>query len=98
MGVRICVFKIGITSNPPQRFATYMEQGYSSMWIVTKSTSRDSIQMLEAACISHFSVHVGCRNQHESGGEGAINRSNPPPPPYFLYVVGARADQPKRIG
>lgn len=98
MGVRICVFKVGITSNPLLRFASYLKLGYSSMWIITKTHSCDEIKMLEAACISHFAVHVGCRNAADSGGEGALNRPNPPDPPYFLYVVGGRADQPRNIG
>ena len=67
------------------------------MWVIAKSSSVDTIHMLEAACISHFAVHIGCRNQPESGGEGALNRAHPKPP-FFLYVTGARADQPRRIG
>lgn len=97
-GVRVCVFKIGVTSNPPRRFVSYLEKGFDTMWVVSKSHSVDSIHMLEAACISHFSCHVGCRNQHESGGEGALNRATPPTGPFFLYVTGGRADQPRRIG
>ena len=97
-GVRVCVFKIGVTSNPPHRFVSYLEKGFDTMWVVSKSYSVDLIHMLEAACISHFSCHVGCRNQHESGGEGALNRANPPMGPFFLYVTGGRADQPRRIG
>lgn len=98
IGVRICVFKVGITSNPPRRYASYLKLGFSSMWIITQTDSRDLISMLEAACISHFSCHVGCRNKEESGGEGALNQANPPEPPFYLYVVGARADRGNILG
>ena len=97
IGVRLCVFKVGVTSNPVHRYVSYLGLGFTSMWVITKSHSVDLIHMLEAACISHFSLHVGCRNQHESGGEGALNRANPKPP-FFLYVTGGRADQPRRVG
>eukprot|EP00435_Cladocopium_sp_Y103_P007728 s1487_g2.t1 len=50
--------------------------------------------MLEAALVSEFAAHVGCRNKSGSGGEGALNRANCPDPPYFVYVTGGRADQP----
>ena len=97
-GVKVCVFKVGVTSNPLLRFCSYNEKGFDAMWLIFQSESIDLIHMLEAACISHFSVHVGCRNQHESGGEGALNRANPPKGPFYLYVTGGRADQPRRIG
>ena len=98
LGVRICVFKIGVTSNPVLRFVPYLQSGFTDMWVVTSSNSVDTIHMLEAACISHFSPHVGCRNKSESGGEGALNRVNVPDPPFFLYVTGGRADQLRRVG
>lgn len=97
-GIRLCVFKIGVTSNPPQRFTSYLGQGYDTMWVITTSHSVDLIHMLEAACIHHYSPHVGCRNAGQSGGEGALNRVSHPDPPFYLYVVGARADQAKSIG
>ena len=98
IGVRICVFKIGVTSNPIQRFISYLESGFTDVWVLTMSDSRDLINMLEAACISHFSIHVGCRNQSETGGEGALNRANPPMSSFYLYVTGGMADQPRRVG
>ena len=97
VGVRVCVFKIGISANPVQRFVSYLRLGFTTMWVISKSQSVCEIHMLEAACISHFSQHVGCRNQSETGGEGALNRAHSQPP-YFLYVTGARADQSRRIG
>ncbi|CAK8995140.1 unnamed protein product [Durusdinium trenchii] len=52
--------------------------------------------MLEAALVFEFHKHVGCRNQRGTGGDGALNRKDPSPPPYFVYVTGGRADQMRR--
>lgn len=98
MNVRLCVFKVGCTSQPVSRFDLYRKQNYSSMWILHVSSSVDHIHMLEAALIQAYHKHVGCRNKEGSGGEGALNRKPPPPPPYCIYIVGARADQAKSIG
>ena len=98
VGVRVCVFKLGVTSNPIKRYADYIGKGYDRMWLISVSQSADTIQMLEAACIALFSSHVGCRNKPESGGEGALNRATPPKPPFYLYVVGCRADQFRAVG
>ena len=68
------------------------------MWLISVSHSIDLVQMLEAALVSEFSKQVGCQNQSGSGGEGALNRENPPFPPYFVYITGARADQNRRVG
>ena len=55
--------------------------------------------MLEAALVSEFHQHIGCQNQSGTGGEGSLNaKRNPPSPPYFAYVTGGRADQPRRVG
>ena len=97
VGLRICIFKIGVTCNPLDRFRAYLELGYQSMWVLTSSHSVDQIHMLEAACISTFSQHVGCKNAAQSGGEGALNRSGVAPP-FFLYVCGGRADQGRWVG
>jgi len=99
IGVRTCVFKIGVTANPPQRFTSYKKLGFDALWVLTASDSVDLIHMLEAACIDSFQAHVGCRNKSESGGEGALNRAtNTLGPPYYLYVTGGDAAQPRRIG
>lgn len=98
VGLRVCIFKVGVSSNPPQRFSSYVEQGYTVMWVLAASPSTDLIHTLEAALVSQFHMHVGCRNAAGSGGEGALCRPNRPDPPYFLYVVGARADQPRSVG
>lgn len=100
IGIRLCVFKLGVTSNPVRRYPGYLEKGFTAMWIIHVSQSVDIIHMLEAALVSEFSKHVGCRNKEGSGGEGALNRVNKPqpPPPYFMYVTGGRADQFRRMG
>ena len=98
IGIRLCCFKIGVSSNPLNRFASYLQKGYTSMWLIHVSKSMDLIQMLEAALVSEFGKHVGCQNQLGTGGEGALNKETPPPPPYFVYITGGRADQNRRVG
>lgn len=98
MGVRICIFKLGVTTNPISRFELYKEKGYSKMWLLATCSSVDLLHMLEAALISEHYQHVGCKNSKGSGGEGALNRTPPAPPPYFLYIVGGKADQGRWVG
>lgn len=94
MGRSVCVFKVGLTSNPLVRFSFYKEANYTHMTLLHVSTNLGSIQFLEAALIAANVSELGCRNQ-KYGGEG---------PPvseeesfHFVYVVGARADQFKPI-
>lgn len=91
-GVRLCIFKVGVTTNPIVRFCTYVKQGFQKMFVLAISEHVDQIHMLEAACISEFAKHVGCKNAVNSGGEGALHR-NDVVPPFYLYVVGGRADE-----
>ena len=98
IGIRLCCFKIGITSNPWIRFGGYLKKGYNTMWLISASASIDTILMLEAALISEFGKHIGCQNRPGSGGEGSLNSDTPPPPPYFVYIAGGRADQNRRVG
>ena len=98
MGLRITVFKLGCTSCPIQRFELYQQKNFQKMWILATSDSVDLNHMLEAALISEYHKHVGCRNKEGSGGDGALNRKPPAPPPYFVYIAGGRADQSKRVG
>lgn len=98
IGISICVFKIGCTANPAQRWQAYLAKNYAEMWIIYMGEDLGLIHMLEAALISTFQSCPGCRNAPNTGGEGALNRKCPAKPPYFVYVVGAPADQPKRIG
>lgn len=74
MNIRLCIFKIGVTSNPPQRYPAYLDVGFTSMWVLAVNDSCDLIHMLEAALISEFCKHVGCRNKEGSGGDGALNK------------------------
>ena len=86
VGIRLCCFKVGVTTNPLIRFHLYLEKGYHEMWVIWTSSSIDLVHMLEAALISEFGRHVGCQNTHESGGEGALNKENPPPPPILCML------------
>ena len=54
--------------------------------------------MLEAALISEFHHVRGCKNAPNTGGEGALNRKDSGGPPFYVYVVGGRADQAKWVG
>ena len=54
--------------------------------------------MLEAALISEFYKRPGCGNQANNGAEGGLNRKDHAGPPYYVYIVGARADQMRWIG
>jgi len=58
------------------------------------SDSHDIINMLEAALIQSYNHIQGCRNIN-LGGEGPMSSF---PPPYFTYIVAARADGRLRIG
>ena len=99
MGLRVCVFKVGVTANPLTRYGSYMEVSFNSMWLLHVSHSVDLIHMLEAAVVAIFHKHVGCRNQEGTGGEGALNRVGAElRGPFFLYVTGGRADQCRRVG
>lgn len=98
VGVRLCCFKVGVTHNPFIRFSSYVQKGYTVMWLVWMSSSRDIVHMLEASLISEFGRHVGCHNEYGTGGEGALNKADPPDPPYFVYVVAGRADQHRNVG
>lgn len=95
IGNGICVFKIGVSANPVMRYISFVELGFTSMWVLEVSPSIGLIHMLEAALISEYASHVGCRNKEGSGGEGKAGQSKGP---YFVYVTGGRADQPRRVG
>ena len=98
IGLPLCVFKIGVTANPPARFVDYAEKGFTEMWVIFAGSDLGAIHMLEAALISEFATATGCQNARHTGGEGALNRKNSDGPPYFVYVSGGRADQPRRVG
>ena len=98
MGLSLCIFKIGVTTNPPIRFITYKQKNFSHMWILHKSDHVELIHMLVAALISEHQLICGCRNAADSGGEGALNRTHTDGPPFFVYVTGGRADQGRWVG
>ncbi len=93
-GGAVCVFKIGITCAPIQRFRFYRAENFESMTLLHASVDYNVTNMLEAALIGLFWVTRGCRNINR-GGEGNIHLR---PPPYFTYIVAARADGRVRIG
>ena len=98
LGASLCIFKVGVTANPPARFVSYKLKGFTNMWIVHKSDHVQEIHMLEAALISEHHLTSGCKNAAHSGGEGALNRKNSDGPPFFVYVAGGRADQRRWVG
>lgn len=98
LGLQLCVFKIGVTASPAERFQSYLEKAFTSMWIIHMSDDLSLTHMLEAALISEFHTIRGCRNAPESGGEGGLNRKNHLGPPFYTYVTGGRADQPRNVG
>jgi hypothetical protein len=93
-GGSVSVFKIGITTVPVTRFRFYRHENMDSMTLIHSSESHELTNMLESALISAYSGVRGCRNIN-LGGEGNIHMR---PPPYFTYVVAARADGRRRIG
>ena len=98
LGVGVSVFEIGVTACPPQRFRDYWAKNFTMMWILYMGDDAGLVHMLEAALIAEFQRLPGCRNAENSGGEGALNRKACPEPPFFVYVTGGRADQPRRVG
>ena len=93
-GGKVSCFKIGVTADPNYRFHYYARENFHSMTLIHVSDSADVVNMLEAALIqSHMHIQ-GCRNIN-FGGEGAMARN---PPPYYTYIVAARADWRFRIG
>ena len=98
MGISICVFKIGISVNPAQRFISYLDVNFQVMWVIYQGPDIGLVHMLEAALIDEFHPVSGCRNAAHSGGEGGLNERCHLGPPYFVYITGGKADQLKRVG
>ena len=94
MGRKLCVFKVGLTSNPIVRFSFYKDANYTHMSLLHVSHNLGLCQMLEAALIASNLSERGCRNQRY-GGEGPPSAEQEPF--HFVYIVGARADQFKAI-
>ncbi|CAE7231731.1 unnamed protein product [Symbiodinium sp. CCMP2592] len=73
-GASLCVFKIGLTSNPVQRRASYLQQNFQNFVVIHKVWRPEllgMLEMLEAALIAQF---------HDNGF----------PPPYYAYCVAAK--------
>ena len=94
MGAAVCVFKIGFTSNPIQRFVSYRLANFSHMCLLHVTACKNTAAMLEAALIDVFWNISGCRNQNP-GGEGPGHLQAPL---FYVYMVGARADVAVPIG
>ena len=92
-GGATCVFKFGITCDPVRRMEFYKRDGYQRMIVILMSAKVCGVEMLEAFLISKYGHIMGCRNV-ALGGEGNLGRF---PPPFFVYIVGARADRPVRV-
>ena len=80
MGRKVCVFKLGLTSNPVLRFNFYREGNYTHMTLLHVSSNLGLIQMLEAALIAANIDETGCRNQ-KYGGEG------PPSSEHYHFIL-----------
>lgn len=98
VGLGLCIYKVGVSANPLLRFASYLDMGYTKMWLIHSSFELGLTHMLEAALIALNEGNAGFRNKPGSGGEGALNRHKPAKPPYFVYVVAGRADQSRWVG
>ena len=95
LGGSVCVFKIGYTSNPLKRFASYCLSNFSRMMLLHVTECRGAAQMLEAALIDAHLDILGCRNE-KLGGEGPTHHVQAAH--FYVYIVGARADLPRPIG
>ena len=88
LGIAVCVFKIGFTSNPVFRFQKYRNLNYSDMSLLHVTPCKGTAEMLEAALIDQHMGLNGCRNEQFGGeGPGHIQAGH-----YYVYIVGARAD------
>ena len=96
VGDNVCVYKVGLTTNPLRRSTWYVQLNYTRMArmsLLHATRCQGTAEMLEAALIDNHMGRTGCRNQR-SGGEGGVAGANA----YYVYIVGARADIPKPIG
>lgn len=90
--LQVPVWKIGIATNLIMRWESYQLENFTLMRVLHISDNYGLTCMLEAALIDVYMGMQGCRNINK-GGEGLRDR-----PPFFTYVVAARADCKKRIG
>jgi hypothetical protein len=95
LGNQVCVFKIGISRDLPNRFQMYEKEGYTHMTGLHVTNQLPLVEMLEAALIMLYRERRGCRNV-ALGGEGMRGRNLSQP--FYCYVAGARADRMSWIG
>ncbi|CAE7838701.1 unnamed protein product, partial [Symbiodinium necroappetens] len=93
-GLELAIYKIGITHDCCARFELYRAKGWDQMVVMHECPDLGSVEMLEAALISHHRGTKQCRNISK-GGEGMRDKLYKPKfdPPYCCYVVSARADR-----
>ena len=101
-GPALCVFKIGLTSNPLQRRAAYYKQNFKKFVIihqVSRGELLGMLEMLEAALIAEFYDNQRCCRNKQLGGESMRDRTFMPrfEPPYFAYCVASNASQREPI-
>ena len=94
MNKRLCVYELGMTTNPLLRFHFYSRGNYSKMSLLHVTTDTGVAQMLEAALIALHISERECRNER-FGGDGPSTSHHDGP--HFVYIVGARADGNKPI-
>ena len=63
----LCVFKLGLTTNPIIRFNFYKDANYSHMALLHVTENAGVAQMLEASLIAIHMSQTGCRNEKHGG-------------------------------
>ncbi|OLQ05856.1 hypothetical protein AK812_SmicGene10912 [Symbiodinium microadriaticum] len=94
-GFALCVFKIGLTANPFQRRANYLEQNFQNFIVIHKVCRAEllgMLEMLEAALIAEFYDDGRCCRNRQLGGESMRTKDFLPrfQPPYYAYCVPAK--------
>lgn len=94
MSKTLCVYKLGLTTDPVIRFEYYKEDNYTHMRLLHVTSMPGVAQMLEASLIAFHMSERPCRNER-FGGDGPPGSEKEPY--HFVYIVGARADGRKSI-
>lgn len=101
-GDALCVFKIGLTSDPFQRRRSYEQQNFKAFVVLHKVSQPELLgmmEMLEAALIAEFHDNERCCRNKQLGGESMRKKDFSPrfPPPYFAYCAATNAAQRQPI-
>ena len=101
-GPNLCIFKIGLTSNPIQRREGYRQQNFKCFAVIHRVNTTHllgMLEMLEAALIAEFHDEQRCCRNRQLGGESMRDRFHNPrfPPPYFAYVAATCAAQKEPV-